>query len=176
MLVARGAAVSASTLFLLPEIVSLAVGYQLLKRVAHPVREAALREVSASIWPTQEPTAGRSQATDWGRLLAGVRAEVAQIVAVLARAEPKDVPAWVGDALTGLETLADRVEEAQPTNASARTPQLMLVAGIRSLQGGLVDLSETAWRGDHRFELARLRGLDEIERALAQLEDSAGER
>jgi hypothetical protein len=45
-------------------------------------------------------------------------------------------------------------------------------AGIRTLQSALVDLAETAWRGDHRRELEHLRGLDEIHRALAQLESA----
>jgi hypothetical protein len=57
--------------------------------------------------------------------------------------------------------------------AAGRAAQADLVAGIRLLQGGLVDLAETAWGGDHRRELDRLRGLDEIHRALAQL-DSVG--
>jgi hypothetical protein len=95
---------------------------------------------------------------------------VAQILAILGRAEPKDVPAWVAEALTRLEALADRVEEAVPPDSSARKPQRALAVGIRRLQGALVGLSESAWRGDHRLELPRLHGLDEIEHALAHLE------
>jgi hypothetical protein len=155
--------------FVLPQIVSLTVGYQLLKRLAQPVR-GARPEGSAPIWPRGERSATSLPATEWNQLLAGVRAEVAQILAILARAEPKDVPAWVAEALTRLEALADRVEEAAPPDSSASDPQRALAAGIRHLQGALVDLSESAWRGDHRLELPRLHGLDEIEHALAQLE------
>jgi hypothetical protein len=172
-----GVAVPASAaLWVLPQIVSFTISYLLLKRLAHPApRTRAL--VSEPVWPAGEPVAPplhTTEATEWTQLLAGMRAEIAQILAVLARAEPKDVPAWVSDALTGLEAVADRVEEAVPPDAQARAPQHALVTGIRRLQGALVDLSESAWRGDHRLELARLRGLDEIENALAQLESAGG--
>jgi hypothetical protein len=66
------------------------------------------------------------------------------------------------------------VEDARPPTPAAHRPQLDLVIGIRKLQGALVDLAESAWRGDHRRELSSLRGLDEIERALAELESVGG--
>jgi hypothetical protein len=170
MLVTRGAPVSSSaTLFLLPEIVSLAVGYQLLRRLAQPVARLAEPSFAGPSWLEQEP-ATEPQPTDWGRLLAGTRAEIAQTLEILARAEPKDVPGLVADALTGLAPLADRVGGTHPPNPAAHGPQLELVAGIRTLQGALVDLAESAWRGDHRRALSRLRGLDEIEHALSQLD------
>jgi hypothetical protein len=99
-----------------------------------------------------------------------VRAEVAETISALAQADPTEVPGIVTEKITELEALADRVEEAEPPGVSARAPQLALAACIRSLQGGLVDLAESAWRGEHRRELTRLRGLDEIEQALALLE------
>lgn len=71
---------------------------------------------------------------------------------------------------TGLEAIADGVENAEAPNTSAHEAQRGLVAGIHNLQDGLVDLAESAWRGDHQRELSHLRGLDEIEDALARLE------
>ena len=97
---------------------------------------------------------------------------MAQLLATLEQAERVDVPGAVAEGLPGLEALADRVEEAPPPSPSGRVAQLDLVAGIRSLQGALVDLAETAWRGDHRRELEHLRGLDEIHRSLARLESA----
>ena len=174
LFVRSGIAVPASAaLWILPQLVSFTISYLLLKRLAHPA-PGTRALVSEPVWPAGGPVAPPLHTTDWSRLLAGVRAEIAQILAILARAEPKDVPAWISDALTGLEALADRVEEAVPPDAQARAPQRELVAGIRRLQGALVDLSESAWRGDHRLELPRLRGLDEIEHALAQLESADG--
>jgi hypothetical protein len=170
MLVTRGAPVSSSaTRFLLPEIVSLAVGYQLLKRLARPVRRLVEPSFAGPSWLEREP-ATVAQMTDWGHLLAGARAEIAQTLGILARAEPTDVPGLVAEALTRLATLAERVERVPPPNPAARGPQLELVAGIRNLQGALVDLAESAWRGDHRHEVSRLHGLDEIEHALGQLD------
>jgi len=171
LLVARGAALpSSATLFVLPEIVSVAVGYQLLKRLAEPIARLAGPELSGPSPLEQGQATATAPVRDWGQLLAGVRAEVAQTISVLARAHPTDVPGWVSQLITGFEALADRVEEAEPPNISARTAQQELVAGIRRLEGSLVDLAETAWRGDHRRELSHLGGLDEIESALAQLE------
>lgn len=170
MLVTRGAPVSSSAArFLLPEIVSLAAGYQLLKRLARPVRRLVEPSFAGPRWLEREP-ATVAQTTDWGHLLAGARAEIAQTLGILARAEPTDVPGLVAEALTRLATLADRVERVPPPNPAARGPQLELVAGIRNLQGALVDLAESAWRGDHRREVSRLHGLDEIEHALGQLD------
>jgi hypothetical protein len=114
----------------------------------------------------------QAAAGEWNRLVPSVRIQVAQLLATLERAERADVPGVVAEALPGFEALADRVEEAPPPSPSARATQLDLVAGLRGLQGALVDLAETAWRGDHRRELEHLRGLDEIHRALARL-DSA---
>jgi len=171
LLVARGAALpSSATLFVLPEIVSVAVGYQLLKRLAEPIARLAGPELSGPSPLEQGQATATAPVRDWGQLLAGVRAEVAQTISVLARAHPTDVPGWVSQLITGFEALADRVEEAEPPNISARAAQQELVAGIRRLEGSLVDLAETAWRGDHRRELSHLGGLDEIESALAQLE------
>ena len=171
LLVARGAALpSSATLFVLPEIVSVAVGYQLLKRLAEPIARLAGPELSGPSPLEQGQATATAPVRDWGQLLAGVRAEVAQTISVLAQAHPTDVPGWVSQLITGFEALADRVEEAEPPNISARAAQQELVAGIRRLEGSLVDLAETAWRGDHRRELSHLGGLDEIESALAQLE------
>src|SRR2546421_3995925 len=83
-----------------------------------------------------------------------------QLLAILEQAERADVPGTVAEAFPGLEALADRIEEAPAPSPSGHAAQLDLVAGIRSLQGALVDLGEMAWRGDHRSELERLRGLD----------------
>ena len=158
-----------ATFSLLPQILSLVVGYQLLKHLAQPVRNL----VPGGMAPSRlepDPATPHAATGEWGRLLASVRIEVAQLLATLGRAERVDVPGAVAEALPALEALADRFEEAPPPSPSGRAAQLDLVAGIRALQGALVDLAETAWRGDHRHEIEHLRGLDEIHRALAQLE------
>jgi hypothetical protein len=172
-----GVATRSVTLFLLPEIVSLAVGYQLLKRLAEPVPRFARDNSVARRWlgrqepiPSHVAPAPHTPTAEWGRLLAAVRIEIAQTISVLEQAEHTAVPAAVAEALPGLEALADRVEKAPPPEEAGRSAQRDLVTGIRLLQGGLVDLAETAWRGDHRRELERLRGLDEIHHALAQLD------
>jgi hypothetical protein len=157
--------------FLLPQILSLVVGYQLLKHLSEPVRRLGRSDL-AQAWLEPEMSMPPAAAGEWDRLVPSVRIEVAQLLATLERAERADVPGAVAEALPGLEALADRIEEASPPSPSGRAAQLDLVAGIRSLQGALVDLAETAWRGDHRRELEHLRGLDEIHSALAQL-DSA---
>ena len=162
---------TSATFFLLPPVLSLVVGYQLLKRVAQPVPRLA-RSGLAQAWLEPEPTAPRAAAGEWNRLLPSVRIEVAQLLSTLGQAERIDVPGAVAEALPGLEALADRVEEAPPPSPAGRAAQLDLVAGIRRLQGALVDLTESAWRGDHRRELEHLRGLDELHRTLAQLESA----
>jgi hypothetical protein len=168
----RSAVAPSPAMFLfLFQILSLAVGYQLLKHLAQPIRRIAPSGL-AQTWPESELAAPDAAADEWRRLLPAVRIEVAQVLATLEQAERVDVPGAVAEALPGLEALADRVEEAPPPAASGRAAQLELVAGIRALQGALVDLAETAWRGDHRHELEHLRGLDEIHRALAQLESA----
>ena len=117
-----------------------------------------------------EASAPRAATGEWEHLLAAVRIEVAQTLAILEQAERADVPGTVAEALPGLEALADRIEEATAPSPSGHAAQLDLAAGIRSLQGALVDLGETAWRGGHRREIERLRCLDEIHSALAQLD------
>lgn len=166
----RSAVVPASaTFFLLPQVLSLVVGYQLLKHLAQPVRRITPTGL-AQAWLEPELGAPHEAAGAWKRLLPAVRIEIARLLASLEQAERADVPGAIAEALPGLETLADRVEEAPPPSPVGRAAQLDLVAGIRTLQGALVDLAETAWRGDHRRELEHLRGLDEIHRALARLE------
>lgn len=162
---------TSATFFLLPSLLSLALGYQLLKHLAKPVPRLARGDL-AQAWLEPELVAPHAAAGEWNRLLPSIRIEIAQLLATLERAERVDVPGAVAAALPGLEALADRIEEAPPPSSSGRAAQLDLGAGIRSLQGALVDLAETAWRGDHRRELEHLRGLDEIHRALAQLESA----
>jgi hypothetical protein len=162
---------TAATLFLLPQILSLAVGYQLLKRLAEPVPKLVRDDViTQRRLEQQQPHPAQAGTGDWSNLVAAVRIEVAQTIAVLERAEHTAVPGAVTEALPRLEALADRVEDAPPPVAAGHAAQVDLVAGIRHLQGGLVDLAESAWRGDHRRELEHLRGLDEIHRALAELD------
>ena len=127
---------------------------------------------TSQAWLEREPAAPHAAAGEWSRLLPSVRIEVAQLLATLERAERVDVPGAVAEALPGLEALADRVEEAPLPSRSGRAAQLDLVPGIQSLQGALVDLAETAWRGGHRRELEHLRGLGQIHRALTQLESA----
>jgi hypothetical protein len=168
----RGAVMpTAAALFLLPEVLSLVIGYQLLKRLAQPVPKRVPVEPVAWDQPEQQELSSPDAATgEWDRLLAAVRLEVGRTISALEQAEHTAVPAAVGEALPRLEALADRVEEAPPPGAAGRAAQVDLVAGIRRLQGALVDLAESAWRGDHRRELERVRSLDEIDRALAQLD------
>jgi hypothetical protein len=162
---------TSATFYLLPPILSLVVGYQLLKHLAQPVRRIVPSGL-AQAWLEPELGPPHEAAGEWNRLLPSVRIEIAQLLATLEKAERVHVPGAVAEALPGLEALADRVEQAPPPAPVGRAAQLDLVAGIRTLQGGLVDLAETAWRGDHRRELEHLRGLDEIHRALAQLESA----
>jgi hypothetical protein len=102
-----------------------------------------------------------------------VRIEVAELLASLERAERVGVPGAVAEALRISRLSPTASITRPPPSPSGRAAKLDFVAGIRSLQGALVDLAETAWRGDHRRgELEHLRGLDEIHRALAQLESA----
>jgi len=167
----RSAVAPAPALFFLPQILSLVVGYQLLKYLVRPVRRLAPGGL-AQDWLEPELAAPTSAAGEWNRLLPSVRIGVAQLLATLEQAERAEVPGAVAEALPELEALADRVEEAPSPGGAGRAARLELVAGIRTLQGALVDLAETAWRGDHRRELEHLRGLDEIHRALVQLESA----
>jgi hypothetical protein len=163
---------ASATFFLLPQILSLVVGYQLLKHLAQPVRRMASSGMAQALLEPEPGSAPSEAGGEWNGLLPTVRIEVAQLLATLEQAEQADVPGAIAEALPVLEALADRVEEAPPPISVERAAQLDLVAGIRTLQGALVDLAETAWRGDHRRELEHLRGLDEIHSALAQLESA----
>jgi hypothetical protein len=163
---------TSATFLLLPTLLSLVVGYQLLKHLAQPVPRLARGDLAQAWLEEPTPAVPHAAAGEWSRLLPSVRIEVAQLLATLERAERIDVPGAVAEALPGLEALADRVEDAPPPSPSGHAAQFDLVAGIRSLQGALVDLAETAWRDDHRRELQHLRGLDEIHHALTQLESA----
>jgi len=167
----RSAVAPMPAMFFLPQVLSLVVGYQLLKHLARPVRRLA-RNGLAQDWLEPELAAPTTAAGEWKRLLPSVRIGIAQLLATLEQAERAEVPGAVAETLPELEALADRVEEAPSPGGAGRAAQLELVAGIRTLQGALVDLAETAWRGDHRRELEHLRGLDEIHHALAQLESA----
>lgn len=142
----RSAVAPAPALFFLPQILSLVVGYQLLKHLARPVRRLA-RSGLAQDWLEPQLAAPSTVAGEWNRLLPSVRIGIAQLLAMLERAERAEVPGAVAEALPELEALADRVEEAPPPGEAGRAAQLELVAEIRTLQGALVDLAETAWRG-----------------------------
>ena len=92
-------------------------------------------------------------------------ARVRLVVSSLAEAAPVDVPRRVQEALEELEEAAAGLESERELDA----PRKLLVAGIRQLEGELVGLAESAWRGDHRSALNRLDGTRTIENALSQL-------
>jgi hypothetical protein len=75
------------------------------------------------------------------------------------------VPRRVQEALDELQESAADLD----SEPSLDPPRRLLVAGIRQLQGELVELAESAWRGDHRSAINRLQGVQTIENALAQL-------
>jgi hypothetical protein len=152
--VVDGGAMSILLLF-----VSVAVEYQLLKRFARPMRvtkpplavEAELAYASAS----------PSLPADVDHAAARVRL----VLAALSQAEAVDVPRRVQEGLDELQEAAAGLESEGELDA----PRRLLVAGIRQLQGELVELAESAWRGDHRSAINRLHGVQTIENALARL-------
>jgi hypothetical protein len=87
------------------------------------------------------------------------------VLSVLAEAQPVDVPRRVQESLDELQEAAAGLESEGELDA----PRRLLAAGIRQLQGELVELAESAWRGDHRNAINRLHGVQTIENALAQL-------
>src|SRR5207245_1235186 len=83
-------------------IVSLAVGYQLLERLAQPIPTLARSGLVAPRRLEQpEPGAPYTASGGWDHLLATIRIVVAQTGATLEQAEPVDVPAAVAEALPG---------------------------------------------------------------------------
>jgi hypothetical protein len=156
MLAVRGGGPAAATLSL---VGSLAAGTYLLRRFARPKRatkpplavEAELAYASAS--------------SDLPADVEHASARVRLVLSSLAQAEPVDVPARVQEALEELEEAAAGLESERDLDA----PRKLFVAGIRQLQGELVELAEAAWRGDHRSAINRLQGVRTIEKALSQL-------
>jgi len=157
MLVARA---GGPPVAVLPLIGSLTVGTYLLRRFARP------RRVPKAPLAVEAELAYASASTALPADVEHAAARVRLVVSSLAEAAPVDVPRRVQEALQELEEAAAGLESERQLDA----PRKFLVAGIRQLQGELVGLAESAWRGDHRRELEHLRGLDEIHRALAQLE------
>ena len=140
---------------------SLTVGTQLLRWFARPRRvtkpplaaEAELAYASASSLPADvDHTAAR----------------VRLVLSSLSQAAPVEVPRRVQEALVELEEAAAGLESEGELDA----PRRLFVAGIRQLEGELVELAEAAWRGDHRSAINRLSGLRTIENALSQISGS----
>jgi hypothetical protein len=152
-------ALNGGAMSLLPLFVSVSVEYQLLKRFARPLRvtkpplavEAELAYASA---PMSLPADVEHAA-----------ARVRLVLSALAQAQPVDVPRRVQESLDELQEAAASLESGRELDA----PRRLLVAGIRQLQGELVELAESAWQGDHRSAINRLHGVQTIENALSQL-------
>src|SRR5207247_11269630 len=87
--------------------------------------------------------------------VARVAARVQVILSSLSDAAPVEVPRRVQESLDELQESAADLE----SEPSLDTPRRLLVAGIRQLQGELVELAESAWRGDPRSARHRLTGL-----------------
>jgi hypothetical protein len=87
------------------------------------------------------------------------------VLSSLSQAAPVDVPRRVHEGLDELQEAAAGPESERELDA----PRRLLVAGIRQLQGELVELAESAWRGDHRAAINRLQGVRTIENALEKL-------
>jgi hypothetical protein len=138
---------------------SLAAGTYLLRRFARPKRATK---------PPLAVEAELAYASASSNLPADIEhasARVRLVLSSLAQAEPVDVPARVQEALEELEEAAVGLESERELDA----PRKLFVAGIRQLQGELVELAEAAWRGDHRSAINRLDGVRTIENALSQL-------
>lgn len=157
LLFARTAGAAAATLSL---VGSLTVGTQLLRWFARPRRrtkpplavEAELAYAGASQLPADVDHAA---------------ARVRLVLSSLAQSEPVEVPGRVQESLEELDEAAVGLESGRELDA----PRRLLVAGIRQLEGELVELAEAAWRGDHRSAINRLQGVRTIENALSQLGD-----
>jgi len=156
MLAVRGGGPAAATLSL---VGSLAAGTYLLRRFARPKR--ATRPPLAVEAELAYASASSSLPADVEHAFARVRL----VLSSLAEAAPVDVPARVQEALEELEEAAVGLESERELDA----PRKLFVAGIRQLQGELVELAEAAWRGDHRSAINRLDGVRTIENALSQL-------
>jgi len=158
ILFARAAGPAAAGLSL---VGSLTVGTQLLRWFARPRRvtkpplaaEAELAYASASSLPADVDHAA---------------ARVRLVLSSLSQAAPVEVPRYVQEALVELEEAAAGLESEGELDA----PRRHFVAGLRQLEGELVELAEAAWRGDHRSAINRLSGLRTIENALSQISGS----
>jgi hypothetical protein len=156
MLAARGGGPAAATLSL---VGSLTVGTYLLRRFARPKRA---RKPPLAV---EAELAYASASTSLPADVEHASARVRLVLSSLAEAAPVDVPARVQEALEELEEAAAGLESERELDA----PRKLFVAGIRQLQGELVELAEAAWRGDHRNAINRLDGVRTIENALSQL-------
>jgi len=156
MLAARGGGPAAATLSL---VGSLTAGTYLLRRFARPKRA---RKPPLAV---EAELAYASASTSLPADVEHASARVRLVLSSLAQAEPVDVPARVQEALEELEEAAAGLESERELDA----PRKLFVAGIRQLQGELVELAEAAWRGDHRNAINRLDGVRTIENALSQL-------
>jgi hypothetical protein len=148
------------TVSIVPMFLSLAVQYQLLKGFARPLAVKAQPPLAVE---AELAYAGASP--DLPPDVDAAAARVRHVVASLAEALPVDVPRRVQDALDELQDTAASLE----ARADLDPPRRLLVAGIKQLQGELVEVAESAWRGDHRNALNRLQGVATIENALARL-------
>ena len=150
--------VDGGAMSILPLFVSVAVEYQLLKRFARPRRTKPPLAAEAEL---AYASASPSLPADVDHAAARVRL----VLAALSQAEAVDVPRRVQEGLDELQEAAAGLESEGELDA----PRRLLVAGIRQLQGELVELAESAWRGDHRSAINRLHGVQTIENALTQL-------
>jgi hypothetical protein len=157
MLAVRGGGPAAATLSL---VGSLAAGTYLLRRFARPKRAT-----KPPLAVEAELAYATSVSSDLPADVEHASARVRLVLSSLAQAEPVDVPARVQEALEELEEEAAGLESERDLDA----PRKLFVAGIRQLQGELVELAEAAWRGDHRSAINRLDGVRTIENALSQL-------
>ena len=152
-----GGAVSVAPMF-----VSFAVEYQLLKSFARPLRVKAKPPLAV-----EAELAYVSASPDLPADVDAASGRIRHIVASIAEAAPVDVPRRVQEALDELQETAASLE----ARVELDPPRRLLVAGIGQLQGELVEVAESAWRGDHRSAINRLSGLRTIENALSQAAD-----
>jgi len=157
--VSAGGVINGGAVSLLPMLVSVGVEYQLLKHFARPARVTGppLAVEAELAYATASPSLPAD--------VARVAARVQVVLSSLSDAALVEVPRRVQESLDELQESAADLE----SEPSLDTPRRLLVAGIRQLQGELVELAESAWRGDHRSAINRLTGVQTIENALSQL-------
>ena len=163
---------TSATFVLLSSLLSLVVAYQLLKHVARPVPRLARGDLLQA-WLEPEPAVPNAATGEWSRLLrpSGSRS-------------PNCSQAWSGPSGSTFRAQSlrrFRISRLSPNASIMRRRRARPAAPHSSTSWLESEASRAPWstsRRPHgaadrrRGELEHLRGLDEIHRALAQLESA----